>query len=139
MLAGILETTAGKIGAVAAIILGVGVIWKQVIGPFIRAIITIANGVNILIDISQEFRNNGGVTLKDVVDGIKEDTAAVRTELSSLRGEFNAHRVEDWQNFEALTTRQERIELHVTDALRNQARDVEAGVRSRPNPPEVPG
>lgn len=65
----------------AAFITAFGVIWTKVVKPFSRGVTQadlILPLIPVLADIASQFRNNGGSTLRDVVDRL--EAAAVRQE-----------------------------------------------------------
>lgn len=68
------DGVAADVGVVAAIVVGVGVIYRGVIRPVVRYGRRVEATIQ---DVQGQFRNNGGTTMRDAIDRIDERTSSL--------------------------------------------------------------
>jgi hypothetical protein len=90
----LLDAWATPVGKIAAILIGVGVIWRQGIRPAWRGVKAARHRFHdvatIAEAISAEFRPNGGSTLRDSIDRLERKTERMEGQLNDLATEVAA-------------------------------------------------
>lgn len=141
------SSIADLIIAVAALVAALATIWAKGIKPFAhwfaRSWRNVRNAVAIgtrLVEIAEEFRPNGGGSLRDVIDRVETQTSEVQTslvshllyseardaEVAAIRAEQTAHAATDAASFAEVKGAQAIVQGAVENLTLIVAKNLEA-------------
>lgn len=60
---------------IAAGVTAIGVIWRKFLGPIVYAARKAEEALPVIMDIAQEFRSNGGSSLRDIIEDLRADAS----------------------------------------------------------------
>lgn len=119
--------------AVAAAITALGVIWKKGLRPIIRAAQRTEEALPVILSIAEEFKANGGSSLRDSIDTIAREGEALSAYAHGFKHDFANRLAVVAGHQELLTERVDALSVEVR-AVKDDVAEVKTIVDSRKEP-----